>query len=403
MNLEKWQRKKHNMKPIPYGRQDINLSDIYSVVNVLKSDWLTQGPKIEEFEKVLASYCGAKYAVVVSNGTAALHIACLAAGLRKGDEAITTPVTFLATSNSVLYAGAKPIFADIDIDTINIDVEQVNRKITKRTKAILPVHFAGLPCDMAELYRMAKKKGIMVIEDACHALGAEYKDRGKWVKVGSCKHSDMTVFSFHPVKHITTGEGGAITTNSKKLYEKLLSLRSHGMCKTNRMTKEQGPWYYEMKDLGFNYRITDLQCAIGISQLKRINGFLKRRREIANTYDKAFKDMEGVEAISLPQGKKHSYHLYLLKIDFKKFHTTRKNFMTKLKKKGILTQVHYIPIYRQPYYKDKFGLSKNLFPKSEKYYEKAISIPIYYGMNNKEVKKVTSEIKETLYGRKRKK
>lgn len=389
------------MKTIPYGKQDINLLDISSVVNVLKSDWITQGPKIEEFEKVLADYCGAKYAVVVSNGTAALHIACLAAGLKKGDEAITTPVTFLATSNSILYTGAKPVFADIDINTINIDADQFKKKITKRTKAFLPVHFAGLPCDMSELYGIAKKKGITVIEDACHALGAEYKDHGKWVKVGSCRHSDMTVFSFHPVKHITTGEGGAITTNSKKLYEKLLSLRSHGMYKTNKMAKEQGPWYYEMRDLGFNYRITDLQCAMGISQLKRIKGFLKRRREIADIYDKAFRDTEGVEVIDLPKGKRHAYHLYLIKIDFRKFRTTRKKFMLKLKKKGILTQVHYIPIYRQPYYRKKLGLSKSLFPESENYYARALSIPIYYGMTRKETEKVIRDIKETLHGKKK--
>ncbi|MCK5654872.1 MAG: UDP-4-amino-4,6-dideoxy-N-acetyl-beta-L-altrosamine transaminase [Candidatus Aureabacteria bacterium] len=386
------------MKIIPYGKQDIDKSDIAEVVKILKSDFITQGPAVKKFEEKLAGYCGAKYAVAVSNGTAALHIACLAAGLTRSDEAITTPVTFLSTANSVLYTGARPVFADIDYETSNIKPEEVKKRITKKTKVILPVHFAGLPCDMREIFKIAKRRNIVVIEDGCHSLGAEYKDRGKWIKVGSCGHSDMTVFSFHPVKHITTGEGGAITTNNKKLYGKLMALRTHGVYKTSSMTKNHGLWYYEMRELGFNYRITDFQCALGLSQFKKLEDFLKKRRIIANIYNEAFKNIDGIDITPVDKNKGHAYHLYILKIDFKKFKTTRQNFVLKLKKEGILTQVHYIPIYRQPYYAKRYSHKVKNFPMAEKYYKKALSIPMYSGMSGKEIKKVVAVVKNLLLG-----
>ncbi|MCA9409524.1 MAG: aminotransferase class I/II-fold pyridoxal phosphate-dependent enzyme, partial [Candidatus Omnitrophica bacterium] len=254
---------------IPYGRQCISSLEIEEVVKVMKSDWITQGPKIEEFESALAQYCGSKYAVAVSSGTAALHLACLATGLKKGDEAVTSPITFLATSNAVVYSNAQPKFADIQIKDGNIDPEKIKKILTKKTKVLLPVCFSGFPTDIVKISKIAKKNHLTIIEDACHALGAKYKVNGKWNSVGSCRHSDMTVFSFHPVKHITTGEGGAITTNSAHLYEKLKILRNHGIYRDIKMMKRQ-PWNYEMRELGFNYRLTDFQCALGIAQLKRL-------------------------------------------------------------------------------------------------------------------------------------
>jgi len=279
------------MKNIPYGRQFVNQSDIRAVVSVLKSDWLTQGAKIKKFEDALCKYTGAKYAVAVSSGTAALHIACLTAGIREGDEAITTPITFAASVNCVLYCGGKPVFADVQKDTVNIAPEEIKTKITKKTKAIIPVHFAGHPCNLEEIKDIAKRHNLLVIEDAAHALGAEYKSS----KIGSCKYSDMAIFSFHPVKSITTGEGGAVLTNNKKFYEKLLMMRSHGITKKNSEFRAQNPktaggWYYEMQYLGFNYRITDFQCALGISQLKKLDKFIKARQIIAKKYNKLFED-----------------------------------------------------------------------------------------------------------------
>jgi UDP-4-amino-4,6-dideoxy-N-acetyl-beta-L-altrosamine transaminase len=380
------------MKIIPYGRQSIDREDITEITKVLRSDWITQGPKIKEFEEALCQYIGTKYAVVVSSGTAALHLACLAIGLKKGDEAITTPITFVATANSIIYSGAEPKFAEIDYKTVNIDPQQIRKKITKKTKAILPVHFAGLACDMEEINKIARDNHLIVIEDAAHALGAEYKNS----KVGSCKYSDLAIFSFHPVKHITTGEGGAITTNNKKLYEKLIALRSHGIYKNKNMTKKYGLWYYEMRELGFNYRMNDIQCALGISQLRKIDSFIERRKEIANIYNKALAEIANVELQDVPENRKHSYHLYLLKIDFNKLGISRQSFTNRLRRIGIQTQVHYIPVYRQPYYRSRCNISFSSFPKSEKYYQQALSIPIYPLMSNKDVIYVSRAIKEAL-------
>ena len=384
------------MKHISYGRHCIDQKDLKSVAKALRSDYLTQGPMIEKFERAFADYCGAKYAVCVSSGTTALHLACIVAGLKKGDEAITAPITFLATPNSIIYTGAKPVFADIDYETVNIDPKQITKKISKRTRAILPVHFGGLPCNMPEIFRISKRHELTLIEDACHALGAEYRYKGKWYRVGSCKHSDMTVFSFHPVKHITTGEGGAITTNNYNYYQRLKALRSHGVYKSAEIARKKGSWYYEMRELGFNYRITDFACALGLSQLKKVNKFLSRRREIASAYNKVF---EGIDNIKIPfrlEDRKCSYHLYVIKIDFKKYGLSRKIFMNSLKRLGIGAQVHYIPVYSQPYYREHFPSNPNLYPNSEKYYSSAISIPIFPDMSSADMKYVTKTIIKVL-------
>jgi UDP-4-amino-4,6-dideoxy-N-acetyl-beta-L-altrosamine transaminase len=385
------------MKNIPYGRQFIDDSDIAEVVKVLKSDWITQGPKVREFEKALARYCGAKYAVAVSSGTAALHLACLVAGLKPGDEAITSPITFMATSNSVLYTGAKPVFADIDPETANIDLLEVKKKITANTKAILPIHFAGLPCDISAIDKIAKKNKLKIIEDACHALGAKYKYNGKWVKVGSCVQSDMTVFSFHPVKSITTGEGGAITTNNKEYYEKLIMLRQHGITKDSskflnpyHLSHNPDKWYHEMQLLGFNYRITDFQSALGISQLKKLDKFIERRREIAGIYNQAFKNNEFFDLPIEKDYTKSSWHLYPIKLK-DEYKDKKALIFNKLRENGLGVQVHYIPVYLQSYY-ENLGYNKGFCPNAEDFYQKEISLPIYPAMSNDDLEQVQERV-----------
>jgi len=387
-----------------YGRQWIDEDDIQAVVDVLHSGRITQGPKIEEFEQALAKYCGARYAVVVNSGTAALHIACLAAGLKPGDKVITSPITFLASANCVLYCGGKPVFADIKKESYNINPDEVKRVIISKTRAVIPVHFAGFPCDMEKIKKIADNHGLIVIEDACHALSAEWEDSdGRWHKVGSCSHSDMTVFSFHPVKHITTGEGGAILTNKSELYEKLLLLRNHGITKDpdKFINKDMAfssdsfpnPWYYEMQELGFNFRITDMQCALGLFQLKRLDYFTGRRREIARMYSEAFR---GIKYIKIPvekRSQKSAYHIYVLEIDFDSLGKSRSSFMKELRNKGIGTQVHYIPVHTQPYYQSKFHTKWGDCPNAEQYYQKCLSIPLFPSMSDPDIKRVIHEIK----------
>ena len=401
---------------LPYGRQWIDEDDIKAVVEVLRSDWLTQGPKVEEFEKAMAEYCGAKYAVVVSSGTAALHLACLVAGIKQGDEAITSPITFVASANCVLYCGGKPVFADIDKDTYNIDPAEIKKKITKKTRAIIPVHFAGLPCDMGAIKKIAEEYDLIIIEDACHALGAEYRiqDSGlrtkeEWIKVGSCSHSDMAVFSFHPVQHITTGEGGAVLTNNEKFYEKLLSFRNHGITKdpekfTNKdlafplssepLIHNPNPWYYEMQELGFNHRITDIQCALGTSQLRKLDSFISRRRKIVSIYNQALGDMRLIKIPVEPKTKNSACHLYPVQMDFEKLGKSRFKVMAELKEKGIGTQVHYIPVHLQPYYRRRLGFRQGDYPAAEEYYNKALSLPLYPGMRDKDITKVINSVEE---------
>ncbi len=396
---------------ILYGRQWIDEEDINAVIDVLKGDWITQGPKIDEFEKALANYCGAKYAVAVNSGTSALHLACLAAGIKEGDEVITTPITFVASANCVVYCGGIPVFADINKDTYNIDPSEIRKKITSKTKALIPVDFAGLPCDMEAIRKIADEHSLIIIEDACHALGAEYRQGDESLRVGSCSHPDMTVFSFHPVKHITTGEGGAVLTNNAELYEKLLSLREHGIIRNpekfinkdlafslnpESLILNPNSWYYEIHELGFNYRITDIQCALGLSQLRKLDMFLAKRRSIASAYSQAFKDIELVTTPAEPEDKKPAYHIYVLQIDFERLGKTRADVMNKLRASGIGTQMHYIPIHLQPYYRNKFGYRKGDYPAAEEYYDKALSIPIYPKMNDAEIKRVIDSVKGCL-------
>ncbi len=372
------------MNKIPYGRQVINNNDIEKVVRVLKSDLITQGPLIIKFEEALCRYTGSKYAVALSNGTAALHLACLAAGIQKGDEVITSPITFVASANCAFYCGAKPIFVDVEPHTGNIDSCFIDRAISHRTKAIIPVHFAGHPCDMRAIHAIARKKGLCIIEDAAHALGSDYRI----TKIGSNKYADMTILSFHPVKAITTGEGGAILTNSKELYKKICLLRSHGITKDagKFSQKTPGPWYYEMQELGFNYRITDFQCALGISQLQKIDMFISRRRFIAKNYNDAFmKNPYFHTPIELPYARS-AYHLYPIRLKNELIHK-KKVIFNALRGLGLMVNVHYIPVYWQPFYV-KLGYKLGLCPQAEKFYKSEISLPIYPSMKNTDIRKV---------------
>jgi perosamine synthetase len=384
-------------KYLHYSHQSINQEDIPSVVEVLKSDWITQGPKIKEFEDALSHYVGAKYAVAVSNGTAALHISCLAAGIKAGDEVITSPITFAASANCVLYCGGKPVFADVEEDTVNIDPREIEKEITRKTRAIIPIHFAGHPCDLEKIHRIARDHHLVVIEDAAHALGAEYrvdKRRAEWMKVGNGRFSDMSILSFHPVKSITTGEGGAVLTNRKDLYKRLLVFRNHGITrdKSALLRKDEGSWYYEMQELGFNYRITDFQCALGISQLKKIDQFLKRRREIAQIYEETMADLE---EIILPVTKpfaKSSWHIYCIRV---KDPSRRESVFSKLRAFNIGVQIHYIPVYFHPYYR-RLGYKKGICKKAEDYYRQTITLPIHPSLTDGDVNRVVKTLKEAF-------
>lgn len=388
-------------RPISYGRQTIDEDDVRAVVNALTSEMLTQGPLVEEFEEALASRTGAGYAVVCSNGTAALHMACLAAGLGKGDGVITSPNTFLASSNAPVYTGATPIFADIDPATNNIDPAEVEKKLScnSNVKAIIPVHFAGVPCDMERISAVARGKGLTVIEDACHALGAERRESdGKWKKVGSCAHSDMTVFSFHPVKSITTGEGGAITTNDRRIYERLKVLRSHGVTKKadDFVNGDDSPWYYEMQELGFNYRLSDIQAALGISQLKKLGRFIKRRKEIAGIYSATLEKYPFIKTQSVSDCVRSAHHLYPLSIEFDEIGVSKKEWFRLMRSIGINLQVHYIPVHLQPYYMKMFGYRPGDFPRAESLYSKEVSLPIYPLLTDEDVGTVTAALISTL-------
>lgn len=393
------------MRHIPYSHQWIDSDDIREVAKVLASDWLTQGPAVKKFEDALCKYADVKYAVAVSSGTAALHIACLAAGIRKGDSVITSPMTFAASANCILYCGAAPIFADIDPVTLNIDPRKIEGYLKLKPKAIIPVHFAGVPCDMEAIYALARKSGSIIIEDACHALGAEYKTANGWVKVGSCKHSDMAVFSFHPVKSITTGEGGAILTNCRDFYERLIMFRNHGITKDSKrfITKTDnrkpitGEWYYEMQYLGFNYRMTDIQAALGYSQLKKLKVFVAKRSEIAKRYHRAFRSLkERIRTPYVPAYARSSWHLYIMRINpRKRIEEKRRKIFDYLRKSGIGTQVHYIPVYWHPYYQG-LGYKKGMCPVAEEYYKSALSIPLFYSLKDRDIKKAVRILKDAV-------
>jgi perosamine synthetase len=387
-SLKYFKNRKTGRKMIPYGRQTIEEDDIQAVVDVLRSDYLTTGPKIAEFEKMVADYVGAKYAVAISNGTSALHAACFAAGIQPGDEVITTPLTFAASSNCVLYCGGTPVFADVDPKTYNIDPEDIRRKITDKTKAIIAVHLAGQPCDMDEIHKIAKEHDLLVIEDGAHALGSVYKGK----KVGTL--SDMTTFSFHPVKPITTGEGGMIVTDNEEFYQKMMLFRSHGITRDeNLMTRNDGPWFYQQLDLGYNYRITDIQCALGCSQMKKLDRFLARRKEIVARYNEAFADCENIIIpYQLPETES-GWHLYIVQVK----NCDRRKVFEALREQGIAVNVHYIPVYKHPYYQEH-GYKDVHCRNAEEVYSHIISLPLYPTLTEEQQQYVIETLKYVING-----
>lgn len=368
---------------IPYGKQTIEQDDIQAVVDVLKSDFLTTGPKIAEFEQTVADYVGAKYAVAISNGTSALHAACFSAGIGPGDEVITTPLTFAASANCVLYCGGTPVFADVDPKTYNIDPEDIRRKITDKTKAIIAVHLAGQPCDMDAIHSIAREHGLIVIEDGAHALGSVYKGK----KVGSM--SDMTTFSFHPVKPITTGEGGMIVTDNEDFYKKMVLFRSHGITRDDSMmTRNDGPWFYQQFDLGYNYRITDIQCALGCSQMKKLDRFLARRKEIVARYNEAFADCDNIITPYQLSDTESGWHLYIVQVK----NCDRRKVFENMREKGIGVNVHYIPVYMHPYYQEH-GYENVHCANAEEIYSHIISLPLYPGLTSEQQDYVIDTLK----------
>lgn len=383
-----------NKKTIPYGRQQILQEDIDAVVDVLKSDYLTQGPKLKEFEKSVAEYHGAKYGVAFANGTAALHGAYYAAGISSGDEIITSPITFVASANGAVYFGAKPVFADISLETNCIDINSIEDAITNKTKVITPVSLAGYPVDLKSVKQIADKHGCYIIHDAAHAIGS--KRNGTF----GMEYADMAILSFHPVKHVTTGEGGMVLTNSKELYENLSAFRTHGITKDpDKLIDNHGPWYYEMQEMGYNYRMSDINAVLGIKQFERVKDNLRRRNEIAKAYDEAFCECEnlivppniGYGIIDNPDTLNiHSYHLYTLRVSDPE---DRLRMYTYLHEKGILAQIHYIPVHLQPYYRENFGYKKGDYPNAEKYYESEISLPMFHSMRAEDLEYVINTVK----------
>lgn len=380
------------IKAIAYGRQDITEEDIQALNEVLRGDYLTQGPKIEEFESAFAKYIGSKYAVAVSNGTAALHLCALALNVNENSRVITSPITFAASANCVRYCGGEVHFVDINPETFTIDVDKLNLLIESKPAGyfcgIIPVDFAGFPVNMEQIKKIATINNLWIIEDACHAPGARFKSEDNVIhNSGSGEYADLAIFSFHPVKHIATGEGGMITTNNKEIYNKLNILRTHGITKNpDLLIENHGGWYYEMQELGYNYRLTDFQAALGISQLKRAEDGIKRRNEIAQKYFKELKDLP----ITLPkqfENTQHAYHLFI--IQTKK----RKELYDFLKTVSIFTQVHYIPVHLMPYYK-KLGWKKGDFPISEEYYDNCLSLPMYPSLTEQEQEYVIEQIKK---------
>ena len=372
---------------LPYGRQMITEADIAAVADVLRSDWITTGPTVEAFESAMADVVGARHAVSFSSGTAALHGATFAAGLTGGDEAITTPLTFCATANAVLYQGATPVFADIRDDVLTMDADDVARRVTSRTKALLPVDFAGHPADLDAMMSLADRHGLVVIEDAAHALGATYRGRN----VGSIAH--MTMFSFHPVKHLTTAEGGLIATNDDNLARRLRMFRSHGIDSDARARQAEGQWFYEMTELGFNYRLTDLASALGLSQVPRLSDNLARRRQVADRYSAELAGVAGLRVPTVADDVEHAYHLYPVRVDAG---IDREDVFRALRAEGLGVNVHYIPVHLHPYYRSRFGYQGGEFPLAERAYEQLISLPMFHGLTDHDVDDVVAAVRKVL-------
>ncbi|MCW3807463.1 UDP-4-amino-4,6-dideoxy-N-acetyl-beta-L-altrosamine transaminase [Plebeiibacterium marinum] len=381
------------MKPISYGRQSIAQEDIDAVVETLKSEYLTQGPQIKEFEEKFAKYVDTKYAVAVANGTVALHLCAMALDVQPGDKWLTTPITFAASANCIKYCGGEIEFVDIDPETYCIDIDKIEQKLISAPagtyKGIIPVDFAGYPVDIEKIYAVAKKYDLKIIEDACHAPGGYFIDSKEInQKCGNSRFADLAIFSFHPVKHIATGEGGMVTTNDKELYDKLCLYRTHGITKDeNLMDENHGGWYYEMVELGYNYRLSDMQAALGISQLKRAAEGVSQRQKIADSYTKAFSEIEEIQTPVVPKNVSHAYHLYVIQVD------DRKGLYEHLREAKIFSQVHYIPVHTMPYYK-KQGWKKGDMPVAEAYYKKCLSLPMFPTLSNEEQQYVINKVIE---------
>lgn len=373
---------------LPYGRQDVTEADIQAVVEVLRGDWLTNGPTVARFEEAFAARVGARFAVAFSSGTAALHAAASVAGLGPGDEVILSPLTFLASANCILYCGATPVFADIDPGTLNLDPKGVESKLSPRTKAILPVHFAGLPCDMDAIHAIARSRGLLVIEDAAHALGAEYQSR----PVGSL--SLLTTFSFHPVKHITTGEGGMVTTTDPDLSARLRRFRNHGIDREVR--QRQATWQQDMVALGFNYRLTDIQSALGLSQLGRLDASLKRREEIATQYLHAFADMPELAVAPTRPGTRHAWHIYPVRVNPERLREDREKIFHALRAENIGVSVHYLPVHLHPYYQERFGTGRGQCPAAEASADRLLTLPLFPRMTEADVADVLAAVEKVI-------
>lgn len=387
---------------LPYGRQSVGEDDIAAVTEVLRSDWLTTGPKVAEFEKAFAEFTGAKEAVAVNNGTAALHTAMYAVGVTPGDptssasgglrgasEVIVPTMTFAATANAVVFQGGVPVFCDADPETLLIDVEQVEEKITKRTKAVVAVDYAGQACSYDELRSLCEKHHIAFVSDACHALGGTYKTQ----PIGSL--ADLSTFSFHPVKPLTTGEGGMITTDNAEYAMRMRRFRNHGLTSDHRERHEQGSWFYEMTDLGYNERLTDFQCALGLSQLKKVPAWTKRRQKIAKRYDVAFHELP-LDPLLVRNDVSHAYHLYVIRLQLKELSVDRTQIFKALRAEGLGVNVHYIPVHMHPFYRERFGTKKGDFPVAESAYESILSLPLFSVMTDRDVQDVIEAVTKVL-------
>jgi perosamine synthetase len=375
---------------LPYGRQTIDADDVGAVTEALVSDWLTTGPKVTEFESEFAAVAGADHAVAVSNGTGALHAAAYALEIHPGDEVVVPAMTFAATANVVVFQGGTPVFADVDPETLLLDPASVESHVTSRTKAVFAVDYAGHACDYDQLTPLCQRHGLRLAADACHALGGAYKDR----PVGSL--AELNTFSLHPVKLLTTAEGGVITTNDSSLAERMRLFRNHGITTDHRQRESRGSWFYEMVDLGFNYRLSDIQCALGLSQLPKLAGWIERRQAIARSYDEAFSGLELAQPLAVRDGVQHAFHLYVLRLEFESLRVGRAEIFAALRAEGIGVNVHYIPVHLHPYYRERFGTGAGLCPVAEDTYERILTLPVWPGMTDQDVDDVITAVGKVL-------